>query len=148
MIFNRQRRVRIRVRELEKFLVRVLRKVRLRTDTLTVCLVSDAEMKRWNRAYRGKNRPTDVLSFRANPSLSKRESKGKGVARASSYLGDIAISPNIARRNAMQLGHEFHNEMRILMLHGVLHLMGYDHETDHGGMDRREQRLRRELGLA
>jgi probable rRNA maturation factor len=148
VILNRQRRVRARLPELEKFLARVLEKVRLRSDALTVCLISDAEMKRWNHAYRGKNRPTDVLSFPANESSWKRKQRAKGVVRAGSYLGDIAIAPGVARKNARRLGHEFDDELRILILHGVLHLMGYDHETDKGEMDRRERRLRGELGLA
>jgi probable rRNA maturation factor len=63
-------------------------------------------------------------------------------------LGDIAVAPSIARANARRLGRTFDDEMRILILHGILHLMGYDHETDSGQMDRREKRLRVELGLA
>jgi probable rRNA maturation factor len=148
VILNRQRRVRVSLHEMEKFLARVLIKLRLRGEVLTVCLVSDAEMLRWNRSYRGKNRPTDVLSFPANESPARRKGGARGAARTSSYLGDIAIAPSVARRNARQFGREFRDEMRILILHGVLHLMGYDHETDKGEMERREQRLRRELGLA
>jgi probable rRNA maturation factor len=64
------------------------------------------------------------------------------------YLGDIAIAPAVARANAKELGRTFNVEMRILILHGILHLMGYDHETDDGQMERREMRLRRALGLA
>jgi rRNA maturation RNase YbeY len=64
------------------------------------------------------------------------------------YLGDIAIAPAVARTNANRFGRTFKTEMRILILHGILHLMGYDHETDQGQMDQREGRLRRELGLA
>lgn len=148
MILNHQRRVRVQLQGLERFLARVLRKVQLRSDALTVCLVTDNEMARWNRAYRGKNRPTDVLSFPANDSLPQRRRRAKGGACTAMYLGDIAIAPAVARRNALRFGHEFHDELRILILHGVLHLMGYDHETDKGEMDRREQHLRRELGLA
>ena len=66
----------------------------------------------------------------------------------SDYWGDIAIAPAIARQNARRFGRDFNDEMRILILHGILHLMGYDHETDNGQMDRREMRLRRQLGLA
>jgi probable rRNA maturation factor len=69
-------------------------------------------------------------------------------ASSASYLGDIAIAPAVARRNARRFGRTFGEEMRILILHGMLHLMGYDHETDSGQMDRRERRLRRALGLA
>ena len=68
-------------------------------------------------------------------------------ASSASYLGDIAIAPVVARRNARRFGRTFGEEMRILILHGMLHLMGYDHETDTGEMDRRERRMRRTLGL-
>jgi probable rRNA maturation factor len=65
-----------------------------------------------------------------------------------SFLGDIAIAPGVAKRNAKSLGRTPPEELRILVLHGVLHLLGYDHETDRGEMDRIEQRMRRRLGLA
>ena len=67
---------------------------------------------------------------------------------STSYLGDIAIAPVVARENARRFGRTLNDELRILILHGMLHLMGYDHETDNGEMERREQRLRRTLGLA
>jgi probable rRNA maturation factor len=146
MILNRQRSVRVPVKDLTEFLARARRALRLPADSLSVCLVTDSEMARWNRAYRGKPGPTDVLSFRA------RDENGAGPKpRKSSsplYLGDIAIAPAVARRNARRFSRTFGQEMRILILHGMLHLMGYDHETDNGRMDRREQRLRRSLGLA
>jgi probable rRNA maturation factor len=161
MIVNRQSRVAVPVRDLDKFLTRAQRRLRLSKDALTVCLVSDAEISRWNRAYRGKNSPTDVLSFPTNASASKakrdvKRSIRKRVAFAASasaanepknYLGDIAIAPAVAKQNARRFGRTFADEMRILILHGILHLMGYDHETDEGQMDRRETRLRRELRL-
>ena len=78
------------------------------------------------------------------PQLPKRG----GSAASNCYLGDIAIAPAIARCNARRFGRTFNDEMRILILHGVLHLMGYDHESDQGQMDRRERNLRRECGLA
>ncbi|HTW22896.1 MAG TPA: rRNA maturation RNase YbeY [Candidatus Baltobacteraceae bacterium] len=146
MVVNRQRRVPVPVNDLERFLARARRALRLKADSLTVCLVTDAEIARWNRAYRGKPRPTDVLSFPAE--AGRRSGDGGRGARAASYLGDIAIAPAVAQRNARKFGRTFDEEMRILILHGMLHLMGYDHETDNGQMDRREQRLRRALGLA
>jgi probable rRNA maturation factor len=163
MIVNRQRRVRVPITLLERFLSTVERRLRLPADAVAIALVSDAQIARWNRSYRGKNRPTDVLSFPADgpgePRSLQRKSRRKPRAanrvRARQaapsprlYLGDIAIAPAVARRNARVLGRTFDHEMRILILHGVLHLMGYDHETDRGQMDRRENRLRRELGLA
>jgi probable rRNA maturation factor len=150
MVLNRQRRVPVPADDLELFLARARRALRLPADSVTVCLVTDAEIARWNRAYRGKPRPTDVLSFRAedNRNGSARNGRRKRAASQDSYLGDIAIAPAVARRNARRFGRTFDDEMRILILHGMLHLMGYDHETDTGQMDRREQRLRRALGLA
>jgi len=146
MILNRQRRVRIPIQNLETFLSRARRILHLPADAFTVCLVTDSEITRWNRSYRGKNRPTDVLSFPAHAVSSKRSGRPRN-RRPSEYLGDVAIAPAIALRNARHLGRPFDDEMKVLLLHGILHLMGYDHERDTGQMDRREQRLRRALGL-
>ena len=97
------------------------------------CLITgDAELQQLNQQYRGKDEPTDVLSF-------------PGEAP---YLGDIAISMARARAQAKQFGHTPDDELRVLMLHGVLHLTGLDHETDAGQMARTEQRWRRKLGLS
>ena len=102
---------------------------------ITVQLVGPRTMRRWNREFRGRDYATDVLSFPSAPGEA-----GGGVRE---YLGDIAICPAAARENASDLA----REIRVLMLHGLLHLMGYDHETDNGSMRRRELRLRRKLGL-
>jgi probable rRNA maturation factor len=166
MILNQQRRVRVSISGLEKFLAAARKRLGLAPRSLTVALVTDAQIARWNRAYRGKNRPTDVLSFPADGSLAEpaatrkhlrprraratrptASSAASSSAQARVYLGDIAIAPAVARRNALRLGRAFDHEMRILILHGILHLLGYDHETDSGEMERRENRLRRELGL-
>lgn len=96
------------------------------------CVVSgDAELRRLNAQFRGKDYATDVLSFPG----------GDG------HLGDLAISVMRARAQAREFGHSTEDEVRILMLHGVLHLLGMDHETDNGRMARVEKRWRRELGL-
>jgi probable rRNA maturation factor len=148
MILNRQRRVRVAITPLEEFLERVRKTVRVPEDALTVCLVSDASIARWNESLRGKPGPTDVLSFPANENGMKSRAKPRRRnASKSSYLGDIAIAPAVARRNARRFGRTFDDELRLLILHGVLHLMGYDHETDHGEMERRERGLRRRLGV-
>lgn len=149
MILNRQRRIRIPMEELRKFLGRAQKQLELPADSLTVCLVTDAEIARWNRSYRGKHGPTDVLSFPVQEKQSPPARGGKSFApsRARAYLGDIAIAPAVARRNARRGGRKFPDELRILILHGILHLMGYDHEIDTGQMDRRERRLRRTLAL-
>jgi len=162
MIQNRQRRVRVPVKALNAFLVQACKTLGVKPEALTVCLVTNSEMTRWNRAYRGKDKPTDVLSFpvkskRSGATQTKRPSERRPLQRQMQdrnvakrldpYLGDIAIAPEIARRNAQEFGRTFGDEMRILILHGILHLMGYDHETDKGQMERRERRLRRNLGL-
>ncbi|MGA8142897.1 MAG: rRNA maturation RNase YbeY [Candidatus Acidiferrales bacterium] len=160
MIVNRQSRVPVSLRDLDKFLTRAQRRLRLPKDAVTICLVADAEIARWNRAYRGKSGPTDVLSFPTNGSDGKRKARSARRTRknasfvvsaskdSATYLGDIAIAPAVAKRNARRFGRTFGDEMRILILHGILHLMGYDHEADEGQMERREKRLRRELRLA
>jgi probable rRNA maturation factor len=126
--------------------------LRLPSDSLTVCFVTDGTMARWNRTYRGKDRPTDVLSFATDDKGFRLRSggsrNGAQAASAAAYLGDIAIAPVVARANALRFGRTLEDEMRVLILHGILHLMGYDHETDTGQMERRERRLRRALGLA
>jgi len=153
MILNRQRAVRVARRPLELFLSRVRKELGLGEADITVCLVSDAEIARMNEAFRKKNGPTDVLSFpaveRRGPVSLRRARKrtSQRASRCGQFLGDIAISPSTARRNAKQLGRTLPSELRILLLHGVLHLLGYDHETDRGEMDRVERRLRQRLGL-
>jgi probable rRNA maturation factor len=149
-ILNRQRTIRVAVGPLQKFLVRARRALRLPAASITVCLVTNSEMAKWNRAYRHKSGPTDVLSFPADDEPPQRGRRKRPFRRstARNYFGDIAIAPAVARRNARRFGRTFSQELRILILHGMLHLMGYDHETDTGQMDRREHRLRRQLGLA
>jgi probable rRNA maturation factor len=100
--------------------------------TLTIALVSDARIRALNRRFRGKDRATDVLSFPADES---------GV------LGDVVIAAGVAARQAVEAGHSLQAEFRVLALHGLLHLLGYDHEHDDGRMARLERRLRVKGGL-
>lgn len=149
MILNRQRAVRVARRPLESFLRRVKKELKLGEAGITVCLVSDAEIARMNEAFRKKKGPTDVLSF---PPVARRKPvrvrRGSAKIKVGEYLGDIAISPATARRYAKKCGRKLSSELRVLILHGVLHLLGYDHETDRGEMDRIELKLRKRLGLA
>ena len=185
---NRQRNVRVALRPLQIFLRQVRNELGLGESSVTIGLVSDAEIARMNEVYRKKEGPTDVLSFPAvarrgprRSGLAKRKRSGfakveerlasssksgldkwlaaaeieerLGLAsepyriRAGAYLGDIAIAPATARRYAKKHGRTFSSELRVLILHGVLHLMGYDHETDRGEMERIEGKLRKRLGL-
>jgi probable rRNA maturation factor len=101
-------------------------------------LVDDERIRTLNRVFRGINRSTDVLSFSVGPSLLPEEED---------YLGDIVISVETARRQAKRGGSALLRELRVLALHGYLHLLGYDHETDDGDMRRIEYRLRRKFGI-
>ena len=148
MILNRQRAVRVARGPLEEFFRRVLRERNLRDSDITICFVSDAEMARLNLAFRKKKGPTDVLSFPARTKRRKRIYTESTEGAEKSYLGDIAIAPETARRYAKKNGQSLSNELRVLILHGVLHLLGYDHETDRGEMDRIERKMRRRFGLA
>ncbi len=152
MILNRQRAVRVARGPLEEFFRRVLREMNLRDSDITICFVSDAEIARLNLAFRGKKGPTDVLSFPAGAEKKKKRIYTEGAESTEgaekSYLGDIAIAPETARRYAKKNGRSLSNELRVLILHGVLHLQGYDHETDRGEMDRIERKMRRRFGLA
>jgi len=116
---------------LDAFVVEAQKAAKLRGE-VSILVTDDAEMRRLNREFRGKDKTTDVLSFPAEV---------KGVA------GDIAISGVIAKANASELGHSALNEIKILVLHGVLHLAGHDHEDDNGEMAALEAKLRVKLAL-
>ena len=107
---------------------------------LAVAFVCDAKMRALNKRYRGLDRPTDVLSFPA-------DSLQPGVPRRSRFLGDVVIATGVAKRQARSLGLPVETEMRRLALHGLLHLLGYDHERDGGQMARLERRLLRRAGI-
>jgi probable rRNA maturation factor len=116
------------------FLNAARKAVRLKGE-VSLLLTSNREMRRLNRTFRRKDKPTDVLSFPAAEAVSMN------------LAGDLAISVDIAGANARQLGHSVEDEVRVLILHGLLHLAGYDHEADDGQMARKELRLRKQLGL-
>ena len=149
VIENRQRVVRVRVGPLEEFLQNIRREIGLGAECVAVRLIGGPEMARLNETYRKKKGPTDVLSFPVAAESAKPGTLMQQVRRTRcEFLGDIAISPTVARRNAKALGRQLPEELKVLILHGVLHLLGYDHETDCGEMERIEMRLRRKLGIA
>ena len=140
--------------------------------SVTIAIVSDRRVRTLNRQYRGIDRATDVLSFPAEPAptagLKSGPTKapaGKGAttagpesgpaggaarhraANAAPFLGDVVIARGVATRQAREAGHAERTEWRVLALHGLLHLLGYDHERDDGRMARAERRLRRRGGL-
>jgi probable rRNA maturation factor len=113
---------------------------------VSIALVSDAAMRRLNRQYRGHDRATDVLSFPPTSGVTPEVDLGCDT-RGRRFLGDIAIAIGVARRQARAHGHSLRTELRTLALHGLLHLLGYDHDTDRGRMRRLEERLRSRAGL-
>jgi len=118
-------------RRLRRWLEGMVRELAPDRTSLAVLLTSDRELRRLNAVYRGKDSVTDVLSFPG-----ERSPDG-------AHLGDIAVSVPAARRQAARAGHSLVRELEILLLHGVLHCLGHDHEHDDGTMDRLERRLRR-----
>lgn len=123
----------LRKTDLSRFLKRAQRAASLKGD-VTVLLADDKRLKQLNRDFRRKNKATDVLSF---PAAENEE----GIA------GDLAISIDTAARQASEFHHPLEEELRVLMLHGVLHLAGFDHEVDEGEMAEKESALRTKLGL-
>ena len=120
-------------RKLAEFVAELSEHIRL-AGAVKVLVTSSKEMKILNSRFRGKAQATDVLSF-------------PGPGFTDGFAGDIAISLDIAARNARAFGHPISAEVKVLVLHGVLHLAGYDHESDRGEMTRLEGRLRRKLSL-
>jgi probable rRNA maturation factor len=116
--------------------------------TVSVALVSDRRIQALNRSYRRKDSVTDVLSFpEASSARAKARTSSTQQPGASNFLGDIVIARGVAKRQAREARHSEQTELKILALHGLLHLLGYDHEEDDGRMQRVERRLRRKGGL-
>ncbi len=107
---------------------------------VSIAIVSDRRMRALNRQFRGKDKVTDVLSFPSDAATALRAGERR-------FLGDIVIAAGVARQQAREAGHSPITELRVLALHGLLHLLGYDHEGDDGRMARAEARLRKKAGL-
>jgi probable rRNA maturation factor len=133
-IVNRQRRLQIDTRGWSTFAARALAAVGKSESSATIAFVSDRKIRELNRQFRGIDRATDVLSFPAG-------------GPDDSDLGDIAVSVERAVAQAKENGLKFDEEIAQLILHGLLHLSGYDHETDNGEMNRLELRLRKKLDI-
>ena len=138
-VVNRQRKLPLDEARWRAFAARALRVVPSEGAGATVAFVSDRAMRELNRRWRGKVGTTDVLSF---PAGQEEFEKGEGLS-----LGDVVISVEQAARQAAAHGLGFENEVEQLILHGLLHLCGYDHETDGGEMNALELKLRRRLGI-
>ncbi len=132
-VFNRQRALAVDVLSLRRFVEQLSARLSVRAG-FSIVLLRDETIRRYNRQFRGKNSPTDVLSFPAEPNSSEPEE----------YLGDILISVESADR---QKRADLPGELKILCLHGLLHLLGFDHETDTGAMRRLEAKIKKEFQL-
>ena len=137
LILNRQRRHWVSVSRLRQFVSLLSHRLGLDSPTFTIVLVSDQAIRRLNRDFRNQDKPTDVLSFPTGPEdPSHLDNPG---------LGDMIISVETARRQAFARHHSLQRELCVLVIHGLLHLLGYDHEVDRGEMHRKELKLQREL---
>lgn len=119
-------------RDIAAFARRVLRQLKTDAEDLAIAFVDDATMRKLNREFRRKDKTTDVLTFPGDEPT---------------HLGDIVISLEQARRQARDEQHSLATEVRYLILHGILHSMGYDHETDDGEMNALEMKVRTKVGL-
>jgi probable rRNA maturation factor len=124
---------------LQRFVLRA-RKAAGVSGAVNVLVTSSAAVRALNRQFRGQNKATDVLSFPGAAS-------GPGSRKPAKLAGDVAISADIAFENSLRLGHRAGQEIKILALHGILHLAGFDHERDNGKMARKEEKLRRAFRL-
>lgn len=133
-VVTRQRKTKIDIKAWETFAARAASAIGKSDSSATIAFVSDKTIRQLNRQFRAADKATDVLSFPAG------DDDGLN-------LGDIAISVDTAARQATENGLTFDEEVAQLILHGLLHLCGYDHETDNGEMNRIELRMRRKLGI-
>ena len=138
-VVNRQRKIKIDPNEWREFAVQTINDIaEAGGKSLTVAFVSDKKMRELNSFFREKNKTTDVLSFPSEPDE---------FGADENYLGDIVISLEQAERQAQENKLGFEAEIKQLILHGILHLCGYDHETDAGEMNERELELRAKLDI-
>lgn len=140
-IINRQRKYSVSIPRLEKFSRDLCQYLKLCHCHFTLVLSNDERIRHLNRIFRHKDQSTDILSFPCSPTDQKDD------PFENHCLGDMMVSVETAYRQAIQHGHSLEREIDILLIHGVLHLLGYDHETDQGQMRRKERRLQRHLLL-
>jgi probable rRNA maturation factor len=140
-IINQQRKIKLETANFENFAAKAIDTINeAKGKDLSVAFVSDRRIKELNRIFRDKNSPTDVLSFPYEPDQ-------YDYLETDGFLGDIVISVETAARQAKENDLTLEAEIKQLILHGILHLVGYDHETDGGEMNRLELKLRRKLGV-
>ena len=139
-VLNRQRLYEVDGKALAVLARAVLDRIENNAATLTLSFIRDRQMRQLNRDYRGMDKPTDVLSFAYHES-----SDGFALDETDPHLGDVVISVETAQRYAAEQGLTFERELEWLVIHGALHVAGYDHETDHGEMHRLEKKLRKQF---
>jgi len=145
MILNRQKRAKVDLAGARAFAMKLQKVLGLGDREFNVCFVDDQKIRQLNAAYRGKRTATDVLSF---PWSAGETPDGRGPGKElEGFLGDVVISVETARRQAQTEGHSTSTEINSLLLHGLLHLLGMDHETDGGEMAALELDLRARLAL-
>ena len=137
-VVNRQRKIRVDLNRWQQFSEKALSVLPTAAEAVTVAFVSDRQMRELNRMWRHKSGTTDVLSFPSSSESFENEDPG---------LGDVVISLEQAKRQAKENGLSLNDEIAQLILHGMIHLCGFDHETDKGEMNRLEIRLRKKLGI-
>ncbi len=147
VIENRQNKVPVSLKALQLFLQKLNSELGLAQNSSYIVLLNDVEMKSLNTKFRKKPKTTDVLSFPSEVRTHPHSLRTRVRQVREQFLGDIAISPTVALRNAATFGRTLSEEFCILILHGLLHLLGYDHETDRGQMEHIEAPLRSRLGL-
>jgi len=138
-IINRQRRHKVQAKRWREFATGALKAIGAGNRDAAIVFVSDAAMRKLNRQFRGKDSATDVLSFPSQPESFE--------ADTATNVGEIVISLDRAQSQAKENGLTLVNEVEQLILHGLLHLCGHDHETDDGEMNRLELKTRRKLGI-
>lgn len=138
-IINRQRKRKLNAKHWREFMAEALKTIRRDQRDVSIVFASDPIIRKLNRQFRGKDSATDVLSFPSNPEPFEQTNHP--------HLGEIVISVQRAAAQAKDNGLTLQNEIEQLVLHGLLHLCGYDHETDNGEMNRLELKLRKKLGI-
>src|SRR5262245_44413213 len=155
MIANLQNKVPVQLAGARVFVRGISAALGLKGQWFNVCFVDDSHIRRLNEEFRGRPRPTDVLSFpwqdrgpcRLGAASPRKDPEGGWEGEFAGFLGDIVISAETAWRNAAAAGHSTWNEIRWLILHGALHLLGYDHTRDDGEMAALELALGEQLGI-
>ncbi|MFC1842410.1 rRNA maturation RNase YbeY [Candidatus Dependentiae bacterium] len=128
-IKNTQRKIKINTKKIENYITQILEIVGYNNFDIGIWFTTNETIKKYNKKYRNKNKPTDILSFPFYPNLQPGE-KIKVKSKDQQNLGDIIISLEYAKKDALKLGRPFYEHLKILLVHGICHLLGHTHETE------------------